>query len=265
MRQLGAMEMIAPARDAGADNAIRMLGAPSAPHRHVRWTVRRATGIPFHALPVGIIVLTYLPYVLRYGSGEAAAATGWTWLKWGVFHVLLGLLLLSYAKACWTEAGVVPLGWAPAAGQESKWCGKCNAHKPPRAHHCGWCDRCTLNLDHHCPWINNCVGFYNRKFFIQVRQMLVLVLVLVLPLLPLLLLLLLLTLLLLLLLLIILLLPVPVLHRGHLLLGVRHLGLGFPGRGGDQGGARGGTLSTRRTARETRRGRSTCTRPRPRA
>ena len=22
-------------------------------------------------------------------------------------------------------------------------------------------------MDHHCPWINSCIGFYNRKFFIQ--------------------------------------------------------------------------------------------------
>merc|ERR1712083_856893 len=48
-----------------------------------------------------------------------------------------------------------------------RYCKMCNVWKPDRVHHCSICNRCILNMDHHCPWINNCVGFYNRKFFIQ--------------------------------------------------------------------------------------------------
>lgn len=29
-------------------------------------------------------------------------------------------------------------------------------------------------MDHHCPWINNCIGFYNRKYFIQLLSYVVL-------------------------------------------------------------------------------------------
>mmetsp|Transcript_792 Transcript_792/g.781 ORF Transcript_792/g.781 Transcript_792/m.781 type:complete len:126 (+) Transcript_792:170-547(+) len=69
-----------------------------------------------------------------------------------------------------TDPGAVPLYWGFHIGEENKrrrYCKMCNVWKPERTHHCSICNRCNLNMDHHCPWINNCVGFYNRKFFIQ--------------------------------------------------------------------------------------------------
>lgn len=32
-------------------------------------------------------------------------------------------------------------------------CPKCDAARPPRAHHCAICDRCVMGMDHHCPWV----------------------------------------------------------------------------------------------------------------
>eukprot|EP00903_Cladosiphon_okamuranus_P005460 g5445.t1 len=61
---------------------------------------------------------------------------------------------------------------AAAAGEEQrqqrvvKWCYKCDAFKPPRAHHCSLCQRCIVKMDHHCPWVNNCVGVANQKLFL---------------------------------------------------------------------------------------------------
>jgi len=45
-------------------------------------------------------------------------------------------------------------------------CRRCQAFKPPRAHHCSICKRCIIKMDHHCPWVNNCVGIGNHKYFL---------------------------------------------------------------------------------------------------
>lgn len=31
-------------------------------------------------------------------------------------------------------------------------CTRCEAYRPPRAHHCRICKRCIRRMDHHCPW-----------------------------------------------------------------------------------------------------------------
>ncbi|KAL2266346.1 hypothetical protein VTJ83DRAFT_5698 [Remersonia thermophila] len=49
---------------------------------------------------------------------------------------------------------------------EMRFCKKCQARKPDRAHHCSTCRRCVLKMDHHCPWLATCVGLYNHKAFL---------------------------------------------------------------------------------------------------
>merc|ERR1719499_2330358 len=86
------------------------------------------------------------------------------------YHIFFINLLASFYQCVMTDPGVVPPNWGFYMGDETKrrrYCKMCNVWKPDRTHHCSICNRCILNMDHHCPWINNCVGFYNRKFFIQ--------------------------------------------------------------------------------------------------
>jgi len=119
------------------------------------------------------------------------------------FHTLFVLLIMSYWKTIFTDAGGVPyeldeawiseLNLANRFGLEAevservsevsetspltvqsaerkldgrqRYCRKCRKFKPDRAHHCKYCGRCVLKMDHHCPWVNNCIGFRNYKFF----------------------------------------------------------------------------------------------------
>jgi len=49
-----------------------------------------------------------------------------------------------------------------------RWCRKCWAPKPERAHHCSICDRCVLKMDHHCPWIGaKCIGHRTYPAFVH--------------------------------------------------------------------------------------------------
>ncbi|KAF6755787.1 DHHC palmitoyltransferase-domain-containing protein [Ephemerocybe angulata] len=49
-----------------------------------------------------------------------------------------------------------------------KWCRKCWAPKPERAHHCSVCGRCVMKMDHHCPWLgSSCIGHRTYPAFVH--------------------------------------------------------------------------------------------------
>lgn len=50
--------------------------------------------------------------------------------------------------------------------ERPRWCKKCSAWKPPRAHHCSMTRRCVLKMDHYCVWVGNTVGLLNYKYFV---------------------------------------------------------------------------------------------------
>ena len=87
------------------------------------------------------------------------------------YHTLFILVIWTIYVTSKSDPGQVPLYWGFYIGdpdsKRTRYCLMCNVFKPLRCHHRSMCNRCVLNMDHHCPWINSCIGFYNRKFFIQ--------------------------------------------------------------------------------------------------
>ena len=88
-----------------------------------------------------------------------------------IFHLAILLLLMAFISTMSTNPGEIPLYWGFYIGDDDykrkRYCLICNAFKPERSHHCSVCNICVLNMDHHCPWVDNCIGFYNRKYFMQ--------------------------------------------------------------------------------------------------
>merc|ERR1719235_472931 len=122
----------------------------------------------FIVIVAGIIFFIHLSFVLLvYGP---LLPHWYAVLILFVYHLLFFNLMIAFYMSVMTDPGLVPRSWGFYMGDETKrrrYCKMCNVWKPDRTHHCSICNRCILNMDHHCPWINNCVGFYNRKFFMQ--------------------------------------------------------------------------------------------------
>ena len=71
------------------------------------------------------------------------------------FNLLVLCVWFCYLRACLTSPGRVPQEWSPAKAMaeeidggaahnkqsRQRWCRKCEAFKPPRAHHCKTCCR----------------------------------------------------------------------------------------------------------------------------
>ena len=84
-----------------------------------------------------------------------------------IFNALVACIFICYWRTCLTDPGTIPKDWhesisgqesdakqtaSKAAAQSNRWCRRCEAFKPPRAHHCKTCKRCIMKMDHHCVW-----------------------------------------------------------------------------------------------------------------
>ncbi|TVY75670.1 Palmitoyltransferase PFA3, partial [Lachnellula suecica] len=138
---------------------------------------------------------TYFPLVFVYSITSWAVwveatigflATSGSWIGKGTSFLGIAIYILlnwSYTTAVFTSPGTttngnngynsLPTHAPPAATNftvksngELRFCKKCQARKPDRAHHCSTCRTCVLKMDHHCPWLATCVGLHNYKAFL---------------------------------------------------------------------------------------------------
>lgn len=139
------------------------------------------------------LIFVFLPWIASR-TGEASTS-GWLWAGLATMTLFAGLGFWSFLAAMCTTSranarhAAAMMGDAvvenkdPLASDNEarshasdgetrgplvrRWCRKCRADKPPRAHHCSICNVCVLRMDHHCPWINNCVGLRNHGHYIR--------------------------------------------------------------------------------------------------
>ncbi|KAG9555414.1 zf-DHHC-domain-containing protein, partial [Aureobasidium melanogenum] len=138
--------------------------------------------MPFTIQQCAIPAVTFLICLIAYPSQWLLRRLGpqpLTRQQSIILHVYALVILFCYYKACFTDPGRIPKDWIPNQNetvkekklqdgrQRQRWCRKCQAYKPPRAHHCKTCERCIPKMDHHCPWTANCVSHTTFPHFVR--------------------------------------------------------------------------------------------------
>lgn len=145
------------------------------------------------AIPSVSVLISFLAYTsqwffYRFESAPLRRDEFWK------INILALCIWICYFRACYVDPGRLPQNRKPASVEElekdsasarQRWCRRCEAFKPPRAHHCKTCRRwelpielpdntinltllrCIPKMDHHCPWTSNCVSHYTFPHFIR--------------------------------------------------------------------------------------------------
>ncbi|KAI9171866.1 palmitoyltransferase pfa4 [Paramyrothecium foliicola] len=119
------------------------------------------------AVPTVCLLISFLGYFSQFLFQKSSLDPGPpTRSETYIFNILLLVLWYTYYKAVTVDPGryVFPETVIEAEG---RWCGKCAAPKPARAHHCRFCGRCIPKMDHHCPWTGNCVSMTTFPHFLR--------------------------------------------------------------------------------------------------
>ncbi|KAI1464232.1 zf-DHHC-domain-containing protein [Daldinia caldariorum] len=147
------------------------------------------------AVPAVCLLIAFLAYASQwlFATAPDLAPGPLTKAEIYTFNSLVLCLWYTYYKACTVDPGryVFPPDYikknkrkrkstdGPGEEEEEeeeeeldprriqRWCRKCAAPKPPRAHHCKTCRRCIPKMDHHCPWTSNCVSLQTFPHFFR--------------------------------------------------------------------------------------------------
>lgn len=159
------------------------------------------SGMQWLAIPVATSIIIFLGYSSQwlFYSASYLQPGPLSTTESAIFNGLLFCLWWTYFKACTVDPGRYvfdasavfdvsddPMSHALLSAYSSsassasstspshtpavlprRWCKKCRAPKPPRAHHCRHCARCVPKMDHHCPWTGNCVSMQTFPHFLR--------------------------------------------------------------------------------------------------
>ncbi|KAJ5641373.1 Palmitoyltransferase pfa4 [Penicillium lividum] len=126
------------------------------------------------AIPAVSVLISFLAYTSQYFFLQFESAPLRKDEVWKI-NIFALCIWICYFRACYVDPGRLPLDRKSiTADQHEKeratgrrWCRRCEAYKPLRAHHCKTCKRCIPKMDHHCPWTSNCVSHFTFPHFIR--------------------------------------------------------------------------------------------------